>query len=163
MDKMQYPKGLISYTSEHQLDGGVTHWLRPRIISYFVALLIMMGLFTTHIFSRIPLELTVIRDRNELFITTDSGQIENIYTLHLLNMDNSMHEFQISITGIEGAQIIGETLYTLNGGEVASLTLRVRADPAQLDKPNLVLNFDVVATDMSSLSATSESRFMRPM
>ncbi len=163
MDKMQYSRGLISYTSEHQLDGGVTHWIRPRIIGYFVVLLIMIGLFTSHIVSRIPLELTVIRDRTELFLTTDSGQIENIYTLHLLNMDKSMHEFEITISGIEGAQIIGETLYTLNGGEIASLTLRVRADPAIRGAPSQALNFEVVATDMRSLSTTSESRFMKPL
>lgn len=163
MDKMKYSPGLISYTSEHQLNGGVTHWVRPRIIGYFVVLLIMISLFTTHIFSRIPLELTVIRDRNELFITTDSGHIENIYTLHLLNMDKSMHEFEITISGIEGAKIIGQTLYTLNGGEIASLTLRVRADPTILNAPSQTLNFDVIATDMHTLRTTSESRFMKPL
>jgi len=163
MDKMQYPRGLISYTSEHQLDGGHTHWVRPRIVGYLVVLLVMVALFTNHILTRIPLELTVIRDRNELFITTDSGQIENIYTLHLLNMDTSMHEFEISISGIEGTEIIGETLYTLDGGENASLTLRVRADPALLDRPSQQLNFEVVATDMNTLHAVSESRFMKPM
>lgn len=163
MDKMQYPRGLISYTSEHQLDGGYTHWIRPRIIGYLVVLLVMAGLFTNHILTRIPLELTVIRDRNELFVTTDAGQIENIYTLHLLNMDTSMHEFEISISGIEGAKIIGQTLYTLDGGENASLTLRVRSDPALLERPNQPLNFEVVATDMDTLHTVSESRFMRPM
>ena len=163
MDKMQYPKGLISYTSEHQLDGGVTHWIRPRIIAYSVVLVIMVGLFSTHVLTRIPLEINVIRDRNELFLTTDSGAIENIYTLQLLNMDKSMHEFQISISGIPGAEIIGDTLYTLNGGEVASLSLRVRVEPALLDTPNQQLNFEVVATDMKSLHAISESRFMKPL
>ena len=34
MDKMEYPQGLIRYTSEHELQGGTTHWLRPRIIGY---------------------------------------------------------------------------------------------------------------------------------
>jgi cytochrome c oxidase accessory protein FixG len=163
MDKMQYPKGLISYTSEHQLDGGVTHWIRPRIIAYSVVLLIMVGLFSTHVMTRIPLELTVIRDRTELFITTDSGMIENIYTLQILNMDKSMHEFEISIAGIVGAEIIGDTLYTLNGGEVASLSLRVTVDPTLLDSANQQLNFEVVATDMKSLHAISESRFMKPL
>ncbi len=163
MTKMAYPKGLIRYTSEHQLDGGVTHWVRPRIIGYLIVLLIMTGLFTAHIVSRVPLELTVIRDRNELFSTTDSGQIENIYTLQLLNMDKSMHEFEIIISGINGAQIIGDTRYTLSAGEVASLTLRVRAAPQSLSKPSQILNFNVVATDTKSLNATSESRFMKPM
>jgi len=163
MDKMQYPRGLIAYTSEHQLDGGTTHWLRPRIIGYLVVVCIMIALFSAHLLKRIPLKLTVIRDRNELFITTDSGQIENIYTLQLLNMDKNMHEFEVRISGIDGAQIIGDTLYTLDGGEVASLTLRVRAEPSHLGKPSEQLDFEVIATDQPSLRTVSESRFMKPM
>ncbi len=163
MDKMEYPRGLISYTSEHQLEGGTTHWIRPRIVGYLVALLLMAGLFTSHVLTRVPLEVTVIRDRNELYTTTDSGMIENIYTLQLLNMDKSMHEFEVRISGIEGAQIIGHTLYTVNGGEVATLTLRVRADPASLGTHNQELDFEVVATDTPSLRAASESRFLKPL
>ncbi|MEH6567689.1 MAG: cytochrome c oxidase accessory protein CcoG [Halioglobus sp.] len=163
MDKMEYPKGLIRYTSEHQLDGGVTHWIRPRIVGYTLVLCMMVGVFCYNVITRIPLDLTVIRDRTELFLTTDTGQVENIYTLHLVNMDLDMHEFEVTVSGIEGASIIGQQLYTLNGGEVRSVTLRVRIDPSVMDKPNQQLDFEVVATDMPSLRAVSESRFMRPI
>jgi len=163
MDKMSYPPGLIRYTSEHELDGGTTHWLRPRIIGYVVVLCIMVGIFWWNMLSRIPLELTAIRDRNQLYVTTDTGAIDNIYTLQLVNMDPAMHEFDISISGIEGASIIGETSHTLNGGEVRSITLRVRMDPKLLSKPSTELDFQAVASDMPSLRATSESRFMKPL
>ncbi|WP_308936451.1 4Fe-4S dicluster domain-containing protein, partial [Pseudomonas juntendi] len=39
MDKMNYPKGLISYTTEHNLSGQKTHLLRPRLIGYALVLL----------------------------------------------------------------------------------------------------------------------------
>ena len=113
MDKMEYPRGLISYTSEHQLQGGTTHWLRPRIIGYMVVLAIMVGVFSYTIASRIPVELTVIRDRNQLYLSTDNGDIENLYQLQLLNMDKNRHDYEIHIDGIEGANIVGDTLYTL--------------------------------------------------
>ena len=83
--------------------------------------------------TRIPLELTVIRDRNQLYVQTDEGAIDNIYTLSLVNMDENMHEFDISISGIESAQVIGKTFHTLDGGEVRTLTLRVRIDPSLQD------------------------------
>ena len=89
MDKMEYPRGLIRYTSEHQLSGGKTHWIRPRIIGYLVMLSLMIGVFAYNVIGRIPLELTVIRDRNQLYVTTDSGKIDNIYTLQLVNMDKA--------------------------------------------------------------------------
>ena len=163
MEKMQYPKGLIRYTSEHQLEGGTTHWLRPRIIGYVVVLTIMVGVFWYNMLSRIPLELTAIRDRNQLYVTTDSGAIENIYTLHLVNMDREMHEFEITISGIEGASIIGETAHTLDGGEVRSISIRVRAEPETLDRPSTELDFKARALDMPSLQAVTESRFMKPL
>jgi cytochrome c oxidase accessory protein FixG len=163
MDKMNYPRGLIRYTSEHELDGGTTHWLRPRIIGYVVVLSLMVGVFWYNMLSRIPLEMTIIRDRNQLYVTTDTGAIDNIYTLQLVNMDENMHEFEISISGIEGAQIVGDTLYTLDGGEVRSISLRVRAEPEDLERPSTELDFSAVATDMPSLRVVHESRFVKPL
>ena len=163
MDKMQYPRGLIGYTSEHQLQGGTTHWLRPRIIGYMVVLAIMVGVFSYTIASRIPVELTIIRDRNQLYLTTDNGDIENLYQLQLLNMDKNSHDYEIHIDGIEGATIVGDTVYTLEGGEVRTINLRVRTSPENLDKPSTELQFEAIAKDLPSLRAVSESRFMRPL
>jgi|TARA_R100000005_G_scaffold96203_2_gene81435 cytochrome c oxidase accessory protein FixG len=163
MDKMSYPRGLISYTSEHQLQGGKTHWLRPRMIGYVLVLTVMVSLFSYRVISRVPLEMTVIRDRNELYVTTMDGDIENIYTLSLVNMEQSMHEFEIVVSGIDGAEIIGETLHTLDGGEVRSINLRVRVAPERLSRPSTEIEFTARATDRESLQVSSESRFMRPL
>jgi len=163
MDKMDYPRGLIRYTSEHELEGKTTHWLRPRIIGYVVVLALMLGVFSYNIIGRTPLELTVIRDRNQLYVETDSGHIENIYRLQLVNMDKEMHEFEIGIEGLEGAEIVGDTLHTLEGGEVSSISLRVRIAPSALDKPSSEFLFEVRATDRPTLETSSESRFLRPM
>ena len=163
MDKMSYPRGLIRYTSERQLLGERTHWLRPRIFGYVAVLAIMVGVFWYTMFSRVPLELTAIRDRNQLFVMTDTGAIDNIYTLQLANMDREMHEFEISISGMEGASIIGETLHTLNGGEIRAISLRVRILPELLSTPNSELTFNIGATDMPTLHTSTESRFMKPL
>jgi hypothetical protein len=96
-------------------------------------------------------------------MTTDSGAIENIYTLQLANMDNDMHTFEIAIEGIKGATIVGSTRHTLDGGEVRSISLRVSVEPGQLSSPSTELDFTAVAPDNPSLKATAESRFMRPL
>jgi cytochrome c oxidase accessory protein FixG len=163
MDKMAYPRGLIRYTSEHELAGGKTHWLRPRIIGYVLVLCLMVGVFWYNILTRVPVELTAIRDRNALFLTTDSGAIENIYTLQLVNMDNDPHHFDISISGIPGATVVGETSYALDGGEVRTISLRVRVEPGVLAKPSTELDFTAISPDSSKLKATAESRFMKPL
>lgn len=162
MDKMDYPRGLIRYTSEHQLGGGYTHWLRPRIIGYVVVLALMISAFSYKVFSRVPVELTAIRDRNQLYSVTDFGEIDNVYTLQLVNMHPQSQRFTIAIEGIEGARILGETRHTLAGGEVRTITLRVRAQPDGLDQPSTELVFTAKATEMPELNARSESRFLKP-
>lgn len=163
MEKMDYPKGLVRYTSEHQLAGGTTHWLRPRIIGYVVVLCVMVGVFSYNMFSRIPLELTIIRDRNQLYVTTDGGAVDNIYTLQLVNMDPQSHTFEISISGLDQGEIIGETAHTLDGGEVRSISLRVRAMPDELDRPSTEFDFNAQAQDVESLQISHESRFVKPI
>lgn len=163
MDKMTYPRGLIRYTSEHELAGGTTHWIRPRIIGYVVVLAIMVGVFSYNMFSRIPLELTIIRDRNQLYVTTDTGAVDNIYTLQLVNMDPQSHVFNISVTGLPQAQIIGNTEHRLDGGEVRSISLRLRAMPDSLDKPSTEFEFRAGASDDESLHISHESRFVKPL
>ena len=160
---MNYPRGLIRYTSERELEGGHTHWARPRIIGYAAVLTLMVGVFAYNVVDRIPMELTVMRDRTSLYVATDAGDIDNIYTLSLVNMDAAGHQFRIEIDGLPGAEIIGETLHRLDGGEVRSISLRVRTDPARLDRPSSEFNFTAVATDMPSLRAVSESRFIKPI
>ena len=163
MEKMDYPRGLIRYTSERALAGEPTHWLRPRIIGYAAALAVMVGVFWYTVLSRVPLELTAIRDRNQLYVTTDAGEIDNVFTLQLANMDRDMHEFEITISGLQGASMVGETLHTLNGGELRSITLRVRIAPDNLHQPNTGFTFNARSTDEPGLATSTESRFMKPL
>ncbi len=163
MRKMGYAPGLVRYTSERELEGGKTHWLRPRIIGYIVMLTLMVSVFSYNVISRMPLELTVIRDRNTLYVETADGGVENIYRLHIVNMDRDPHTFVLKINGVEGAQVQGETRYRLDGSDDQEVTLRVRADKSALKSPSADLSFEVFAEDMPSLRAVTESRFMKPL
>ncbi|MFT6955289.1 MAG: cytochrome c oxidase accessory protein FixG [Halieaceae bacterium] len=163
MNKMSYDPGLIRYTSAHQLEGDTIHWIRPRFIGYLLVVALMTGLFSYQLFSRVPLALTVIRDRNQLYITTDSGAIENVYTLHLVNMDKAPHQFEITVSGVNNAIVNGETLYALSGGEVRAISLRVSARPEALNSPSSVLIFEAKTIERPTLRTRSESRFLKPL
>ncbi|MEP5766597.1 MAG: cytochrome c oxidase accessory protein CcoG [Halieaceae bacterium] len=163
MDKMAYDPGLISYTSERALTGEQTHWLRPRLIGYVVAILVMCTAFSWRIYSRVPLEITVIRERGQLFVENSAGEIENIYTLQILNMDEEMHSYTVSIEGLAGARIIGDPEVTLNSGEVLSLPLRVAAERKTFDRPSTGFQFIIEADDGSDARSVTDSRFIVPM
>ncbi len=163
MDKMGYDPGLIRYTSERELEEGTrTHWLRPRLLGYVCVLLIMVTAFSWRLTTRVPLELTVIRERGQLYVENAQGDIENIYTLQIANMDEEMHSFALRIEGLEDAQIIGPEEVVLNAGELRSLPLRVSAPVDNFDRPSTSFTFVIEANDGSEWSTRSDSRFLIP-
>ena len=164
MDKMEYPRGLIRYTTQHAIDGQTTHVLRTRVIVYALLLLVLMGGLVYAISQRVPLELDIIRDRNSLYRTTDTGMVENVYTLKLINMDEQQHVFRIDISGLKGAQLIArEQEVLVPAGEVLELPVRVRIDPYELKKTSQDVEFRLHALDNPKLDVTQTGRFVGPI
>ncbi|MCV2884779.1 cytochrome c oxidase accessory protein CcoG [Aestuariibacter sp. AA17] len=150
MEKMNYPKGLISYTSETALSGGKVKVFRPKLIGYAVVLAVMVGLFVYEVVSRVPLEIDIIRDRNALYRETSDGLIENVYTLKVLNKSQHTQSYLIQIDGLTDARYIGENQVTVEGGEVLNLPISVAVDPYNLDGMTTVFRFSVSATGDAS-------------
>ena len=162
MEQMGYDKGLISYTTENALKGQQVHLFRPRIIGYGIAVLLMVLLFFSVIFTRVPLELDVIRARDRLYYETDQGLIENAYTLRIINKDQRPRDYRLSISGIEGVEIMGANTVTVVPDDVGELSIRLRIDPADLVGSNTVIEFSVESIDSEAYKAVAESRFIGP-
>ena len=163
MDKMHYPRDLISYTSEHELAGGKMHWFRPRIIGYVTMLAVMISVFAYNIIARVPLELTVMRDRGDLYVQTQEGRIENIYTLHIVNMTDKQHRYTLSVEGLTDVRIVGDREPLVSAGGDLTLSLRLNAAPDSVTSASAPIHFMLVAEDNPDLSVRVESRFMRPL
>jgi cytochrome c oxidase accessory protein FixG len=146
MDKMGYEKGLISFTSEHELAGGVTKIFRPKLIGYAFVLTIMTGLLIFDLVSRVPLEVDIIRDRNSLDRETNSGLIENVYTLKVLNKSQIEQIYSIEVLGLENAQYFGDQQVTVEGGGVFTLPISVAVDPANLEEGTQKIYFKVTTS-----------------
>jgi cytochrome c oxidase accessory protein FixG len=162
MEQMGYPTGLIRYTTEQKLEGGETHFLRPRLIGYAIAVVLMVSLFLGAVITRVPLQLDVMRDRDRLYSETTDGLIENSYTLKILNMDQQQHSYTIRFDGLEGAELVGNSSAILLAGEIAELPIRLRIDPAKLESINTTIEFSVRTLDGSDYQAVAESRFIGP-
>lgn len=147
MEKMNYEKGLISFTSEHQLSGGKTEIIRPKLIGYAVVLSVMVGLLVLEIATRVPLEVDIIRDRGALFRETNEGLIENVYTLQILNKSQLKTLYQVSIEGLPGHKYIGEEVVTVDGGEAFSLPISVAIDESLLEDSITSITIRVTGSD----------------
>jgi cytochrome c oxidase accessory protein FixG len=146
MDKMDYDRGLISFTSEHQLAGGVTKIVRPKLVGYAVVLLIMTSLLVFDITSRVPLEVDIIRDRNSLDRETNEGLIENVYTLKVLNKSQKVQTYTIEVLGLTDPSYFGNSSVTVEGGGVYTLPISVAVDPYNLEEGTQKIYFKVSTT-----------------
>lgn len=134
MDKMNYAKGLISYTSENATQGKKSAVLRPKVVGYFVVFIIMMGLLTASIYTKPDMDIDVVRDRKSLFRDGVQGTIENSYTLILMNKSQQSQRFKIELAGLEHAEIIGDQRITVDAAELVNLPVTVSILPENLSE-----------------------------
>lgn len=163
MEKMNYEKGLVRYTTQNRIDGKTTHFFRPRILIYASLLIIISLALVYSIATRIPLELDIIRDRNALYRETVDGLVENIYTLKLINMDTKDHQYQLRVDGLKEMVFIKpKKEIKIKTGEVITLAVRIQIDPVNLSKTSSTVNFYLTSTDQPDLAVTEPARFIGP-
>jgi cytochrome c oxidase accessory protein FixG len=161
MDRMGYPRGLVRYTTEHELAGGTTRLLRPRLIGYCTAVVLMVCLFVTVLLGRITVGIDAIRERGQLYREMPDGAIENVYTLKLRNMGDATATFRLSVRGIEGLRLVGEDTVTISAGDVLALPVALHAPPDAVHG-GAEIEFTLQSVDDAQLQATADSRFLAP-
>lgn len=164
MDKMDYPRGLIRYTTDHAKEGKPTHLLRPRVIIYAAILVGILVSLSWAIATRIPLGMDVIRDRNRLYHETGEGLIENVYTIKLLNMDDAAHTYKLNVTGIDGIKMLSASdTFNINSGEIIDVPVRLQVDPYDIRKRSSEVTFSLQSIDSPELTVTEPARFLGPV
>lgn len=83
MDKLDKPRGLISYTTEEKLKGGQTKIVRPRLFVYLGILLALSGIFAFTIGQKDSLRMLILRGGNEPFRVADKGTPDELVVNHL--------------------------------------------------------------------------------
>lgn len=166
MDKMGYDRGLVSYTTENALEGNPAHILRPRVLLYgSLILAVFVGLFYL-ISIRVPLEVDILRDRNALYRERSGGIIENVYTLKLVNMQNSEQTFRISASGLPGIELEskhGNGEVVVESGAVQEVPVRLRVPKENLKPGASDVEFHVASLTNPDVEVTETGRFMSPV
>ncbi|WP_349569576.1 cytochrome c oxidase accessory protein CcoG [Azotobacter salinestris] len=161
MEKMNYPKGLISYTTEHTLSGEKTSLLRPRLVGYAIALIAMTSVFGYAVSNRSLVELDVLKDR-VLYRENDDGRIENVYILKVMNKAQRDLTFVIDAEGLDGLIYEGQREVRANAGEILSIPVELSLDPDKLPSSTNDIVFRIQSADDPSIHQDAESRFIGP-
>lgn len=162
MDRVGYPRGLIRYATERSLGGGATRVLRPRILVYGTLLLVLSAGFLLSLWSRQPIGLDVLRDRNALYRMGPDGSVENVYSLRILNKDERDHRYRIVVRPEGLFSVDAEPGVRVPGGSVLVVPARVRLGAADLERAPAEITLVVEALDAPGLHAESGTRFLAP-
>ncbi|MCA1766966.1 MAG: cytochrome c oxidase accessory protein CcoG, partial [Idiomarina sp.] len=164
MDKMNYPKGLIRFTTERNLAAKdkkqKTNPWRMKSLGYFIMVVAVTAVLVWDIASRVPLEVDVLRDRNQLFRENIEGQIENVFTLKLVNKSQQDMTYRIEVKGFEEFELIGDSTKQVSAGEVGTLPITIAVPPSLLKEQVTEFYFVVTAVDNADITNTHQSRFL---
>ncbi|CAM2966915.1 cytochrome c oxidase accessory protein CcoG [Vibrio rarus] len=161
MQRMNYAKGLISYTTEHKLEGTHTKIMRPKLMGYGVVMILMLGFFFIQVASVDPAGLTVIRDRAQLSRTNSTGQIENTYTLKVINKTQQFQRYDLNVSGLSDVTWYGRQSIDVAPGEVFNLPISLGMNPQQLTSPVTTILFKL--DDQQGFTIEIESRFIKQL
>jgi len=164
MDKVGRPRGLIRYASRKEMDGQSVPPLfkRPRVITYSVILLlsiagILYGL--THI---APVELSIVHERQPLFIQMSDGSIENRYTIKAVNKTPADLHMKISIRGTDGIAISPKSKpeIVLRTGQIIPFHIFLTARPETLKRHRTPVTFILDSLETPTIHMEYESVFI---
>lgn len=162
MDKMQYPRGLIRFTSEDELKTGHTKFVRPRLFGYSFAVLAMVAAFISVIAMRSPLGVDVARDRGARLYRISDGQVQNVYTVKISNMDQHAHYYKLKVEGDYPFAIRNMPRYEVKAGEVLTLPIRVGVDKKLFKEDKVEIRVLVEAESNNEINAVEKTTFMGP-
>lgn len=161
MDKMNYPRGLIRYSTENSLEGGRWHLWRPRTLIYSAILCTLVSAMVMSILLREPVIMDVIRDRNTLYRDVGLRGIENSYTIRIVNKQNRDHNYRLSVSGLAGIELETTTDTFVGAESVTTLPVSVTA-PHESVRASNVIEFRLTSTTDPDIDVTEESRFRGP-
>lgn len=134
MDKVGSPRGLIRYASLNSIEKGEPFRITPRMKLYAVVLAGLIALFLTLVFTRPVVEAMFLRAPGSLFMQTTDGQIENLYTLKLVNKTMRALPVELKLEDGNGQlEIMGEKNLVVPAGKLLETSVLVQFPPAQLD------------------------------
>ncbi len=161
MERFNYPKGLISYTSEQQLAGKATNRFNLKLVSYGALSLLFIVLLGIWFNNRVPLEANIIRDRTALYRVNFEGVVENTYTLKILNKTQQPLHFDINTEHLTISKLALPKNILIGAGEMQEIPITLAIHGHQLEKKITTFDFIIQAVDNPEILLKKNTVFFR--
>jgi cytochrome c oxidase accessory protein FixG len=106
MDKVGKPRGLIGYDTDEniqrRLEGkeSVYEIVRPRTVLYVGIIAVVCGIMLFALLNRDFADISVLHDRNPVFVEQSDGSVRNGYTVRLSNKRRHERHFMLHVEGM---------------------------------------------------------------
>ena len=169
MDKMNYPRGLIRFTTQHAIQTGggagrefiLKRILRPRVLVYSTVLLALTAAMMFSLAMRTPLKVDVVRDRAALSRIVAGGKLENVYRLQVMNATEAPQRYRIAADGLEGLAVASEREFDVGPTESRWVAVRLQLPYGTAAPGSHAIHFDI-ATVGGDAHVREKSVFLVP-
>ena len=149
MDKLGYDRGLVRYTTQNAMDNKWTPkemWqrlMRPRVQIYTLILAaVTIGLLVS-LSLRTPFKVDVVRDRSTLSRITESGTLENVYRLQIMNAAETVQTYHLSVKGLPNLNITTETEVAVDPAQARWVVLRAEVPYGSVQSGSHKIVFEI--------------------
>ncbi len=162
MDKVGYPRGLIRYTTERQLvENEKSRLFRPRFFAYLALLTVLCSGLVYALTDRVPLEIDIRRDRNQLSSVNAQGMIENSYIVKLTNKTQDPHTYKITLAPQEGLSLeLRFNDVPLEAGESFDMPVSIYGDTEVIEAKQTPVTLQVASED-GKYKVTKQNTFIK--
>ncbi|WP_119966820.1 cytochrome c oxidase accessory protein CcoG [Simplicispira lacusdiani] len=167
MDKMNYPRGLIRFSTQNGVAQGwskaqiLRRVLRPRVLIYTAILLALCVALLASLVVRTPLKVDVVRDRAALSRIVAGGKLENIYRLQIMNATEAGQRYRIAARGLEGLELASEAEFEIDAAESRWVVVRLQIPYGSVPSGSHAVHFDIEAVGAGA-RVTEKSVFLVP-
>ncbi|MCP5235386.1 MAG: cytochrome c oxidase accessory protein CcoG [Zoogloeaceae bacterium] len=168
MDKMDYPRGLIRYSTENALrDRSTTaevnrRVLRPRVLVYAAVFFTLMAATGWSLGTRVPLKVDLHRDRAMLGREIEDGLIENSFRMHLINASEHTSTFSLEARGLPGIHVTPADEISVPGASSQTVIFNVRLPPGTAEPGAHPIRFIITDTADPAVTLTEKAKFWVP-
>jgi len=169
MEKIDYPKGLIRYTTERAIEdqesnqSAIRHILRPRVLVYTAFIVLLTSAFVISLLTRNPLRVDIMRDRGALAREVEGVRIENIYRIQIMNASEHPMKVRVKAIGLDDLRVLDSqgkeiTEVHVNPASNQLLPIKVSTTIGQNLSGNYPIYFDVVGQELLGTKVVFRTR-----
>jgi cytochrome c oxidase accessory protein FixG len=152
MDKMEYPRGLIRFSTQNGLS---QHWtkhqivqkiLRPRVLVYSGVLLAMTVGLVVSLGLRTSFTVDVMRDNGVMSRLMPGGFVENVYRLQVSNATEIPEIYRVSVSGLKGLSVASRKEFKVDpaSSRTFSVSLQILDGTAKSGSHKIMFEIDAL-------------------